>query len=167
MKIKEMNISARAKACLLRAGYEEVSELKDVPVSVLGQIQNMNQSCVNEVVSFINNYMSSENYKIIESAGETDVVNFPGNDEISVVTREESNNNLLHRSIQSLDLSLRTLDCLHRAGVYTIEKLCSLSEYDLRSIYYLGYFNRREIIDALEEAGLSLRKDDLNEDSMC
>lgn len=167
MKIKEMNISARAKACLLRAGYEEVSELKDVPVSALGQIRNMNQSCVNEVVSFINDYKFSESNDVIKRTGESDIVIHPTIGGVSVVTPKESNNDLLHRSIQSLHLSLRTLDCLHRAGIYTIEKLCSFSEYDLRSIYYLGYFNRREIIDALEEAGLSLRKDDLNEDSMC
>lgn len=165
MKIKEMNISARAKACLLKAGYEDVSELKNVPVSMLSQIRNMNQSCVDEVVSFISNENFSDNYDIIELTGETDIISTTTNDEITLVTKGDSNNHS-HRSIQSLHLSLRTLDCLQRAGVYTIEQLCSLSEVDLRGMYYLGYFNRREIIDALENVGLSLRKDDLRENSI-
>ena len=156
MKIKEMTISARAKVCLLNAGYEEVSDLEDVPASSLRKIKNMSQSCVNEVMSFMIDYMKSENHEIVKSGNTPSVIDHYMKDENTPVTQVNSNISFLHRSIQTLHLSIRTIDCLHRAGIYTVEQLCSLTESNLRSISYLGFFNRKEIIRALEEDGLSL-----------
>lgn len=58
MKIKELPISARAKVCLLNAGYEEVKDLKDVPDEQLLGIRNLNMKGVAEVRMIINNYFS-------------------------------------------------------------------------------------------------------------
>ncbi len=49
MKIRDMNISARAKSCLLRAGYIDSSELKELTEEQLLSVKNLNQNCVNEI----------------------------------------------------------------------------------------------------------------------
>lgn len=49
MKIRDMNISARAKSCLLRAGYLVSSEIKDLSDDDLLSIKNLNQNCVDEI----------------------------------------------------------------------------------------------------------------------
>lgn len=51
MKIQELNISARARMCLLSAGYEEIEELKDTTDEELLKIRNLNAKGVLEIRS--------------------------------------------------------------------------------------------------------------------
>lgn len=49
MKIRKMDMSTRAKSCLLRAGYTDSDELEGVSDEDLLAIKNLNQKCVNEI----------------------------------------------------------------------------------------------------------------------
>jgi len=49
MMIRELNISARAKACLLSAGYQSVEEIKELSISELSSIRNLNEAIAKEI----------------------------------------------------------------------------------------------------------------------
>lgn len=49
MKIRDMSISARAKSCLLRAGYTDSTEIEDLSDDDLLAIKDMNKTCIDEI----------------------------------------------------------------------------------------------------------------------
>ena len=60
MRIRDLNISARARACLIGAGYELLEELKWVSDMELLSIKNMNESCVSEIRNAIVEFCSED-----------------------------------------------------------------------------------------------------------
>lgn len=63
----------------------------------------------------------------------------------------------LSRSIDDLDLTVRSYNCLKREGIDTVRDLVKLTETDLTNIRNFGVKSIEEIKDVLQELGLSLR----------
>jgi len=82
------------------------------------------------------------------------------NVEIMVEKEEEQKNRLLEMSIEELDLSVRSYNCLKRAGINTVEELIARDEDDMMKVRNLGKKSLEEVIKKLNELGLSLRKSD-------
>lgn len=61
-------------------------------------------------------------------------------------------------SIDDLDLSVRSNNCLRRAGINTVEELCQKSEEDMMKVRNLGKKSLDEVKKKLLDLGLSLRK---------
>ena len=62
--------------------------------------------------------------------------------------------------IEDLGLTERSRNCLKRAGINTIAQLVNATERDLISITNFGNTSLKDVIDRLEERGLSLRAED-------
>ena len=75
---------------------------------------------------------------------------------VSIVESEESQTP--DRPIEDLDLSVRSYNCLKRAGIYKISDLCNKSEEDMMKIRNLGKKSLKEIKDKLEEMGLGFAR---------
>ena len=73
---------------------------------------------------------------------------------------EEQEDPKLAMSIEELDLSVRSNNCLRRAGINTVGDLINKSEDDLKKVRNLGTKSLEEIIKKLVDLELSLRKDD-------
>lgn len=82
------------------------------------------------------------------------------NVEIMVEKEEENKNKLLEMSIEELDLSVRSYNCLKRAGINTVEELIQRDEEEMMKVRNLGKKSLEEVIKKLSELGLSLRKSD-------
>ena len=67
---------------------------------------------------------------------------------------------VLKMTIEELDLSVRSFNCLKRAGINTVEDLVSKSEEDMMKVRNLGRKSLEEVILKLAQLGYSLRKDD-------
>jgi DNA-directed RNA polymerase subunit alpha len=67
-----------------------------------------------------------------------------------------SKNHVLDTVIEDLDFSVRTYNCLKRAGINTIGDLVARSEEDMMKVRNLGKKSLEEVIEKLEELGLSL-----------
>lgn len=80
--------------------------------------------------------------------------------EIMVEKEEEQKDKLLEMTIEELDLSVRSYNCLKRAGINTVEELIQRNEEDMMKVRNLGKKSLEEVINKLDELGLSLRKDD-------
>ena len=74
-----------------------------------------------------------------------------------VVEREdEEKNKVLEMPIEELDLSVRSYNCLRRAGINTVDELARHSEEDMMKVRNLGKKSLKEVKDKLDELGLSL-----------
>ena len=74
-----------------------------------------------------------------------------------IVEREdEEKNKVLEMPIEELDLSVRSYNCLRRAGINTVEELARHSEEDMMKVRNLGKKSLKEVKDKLEDLGLSL-----------
>ncbi len=70
---------------------------------------------------------------------------------------EESTRNL-EKPIEDLDLSVRSYNCLKRAGIHTLGELIEKTEEDMMKVRNLGKKSLKEVKQKLEELGLSLAK---------
>lgn len=76
--------------------------------------------------------------------------------EILVNRDDDKQSKALVMSIEELDLSVRPLNCLKRAGIFTVEDLIKKSEEDMLKVRNLGRKSLDEVIGKLERMGLSL-----------
>ncbi len=63
-------------------------------------------------------------------------------------------------TVEELDLSVRSYNCLKRAGINTVEELTQRTEEDMMKVRNLGKKSLEEVQSKLAELGLSLRKSD-------
>jgi DNA-directed RNA polymerase subunit alpha len=82
------------------------------------------------------------------------------NAEIMVEKEEDQKEKVLEMTIEELDLSVRSYNCLKRAGINTVQELANKSEEDMMKVRNLGRKSLEEVKHKLEDLGLGLRKDD-------
>ncbi len=80
--------------------------------------------------------------------------------EIMVEKDEGGKEKVLEMTIEELDLSVRSFNCLKRAGINTVEDLINKSEDDMMKVRNLGRKSLEEVVWKLASLGFSLRKDD-------
>lgn len=82
------------------------------------------------------------------------------NTEIMVEKDDKGKEKVLEMTIEELDLSVRSFNCLKRAGINTVEDLISKSEEDMMKVRNLGRKSLEEVIYKLSTLGFNLRKED-------
>lgn len=80
--------------------------------------------------------------------------------EIMVEKEEQEKDRLLGMTIEELDLSVRSYNCLKRAGINTVEELIRRTEEDMMKVRNLGKKSLQEVKEKLAALDLSLRKSD-------
>ena len=81
-------------------------------------------------------------------------------EEFMVERPEVKKEKILEMTIEDLDLSVRSFNCLKRAGIDTVEDLINRSEEDMIKVRNLGRKSLEEVILKLADLGLSLKKDE-------
>lgn len=82
------------------------------------------------------------------------------NTEIIVEKEENKKEKVLEMTIEELDLSVRSYNCLKRAGINTVEDLTNKSEEDMMKVRNLGRKSLEEVISKLNGLGLYLKKEE-------
>ena len=80
--------------------------------------------------------------------------------ETMIVKNDDSKGKILEMTIEELDLSVRSFNCLKRAGINTVEDLTNRTEEDMMRVRNLGRKSLEEVIAKLESLNFTLRKDD-------
>ncbi|RJX24020.1 MAG: DNA-directed RNA polymerase subunit alpha [Dethiobacter sp.] len=82
-------------------------------------------------------------------------------DEVEIASEESENKKekILEMTIEELDLSVRSYNCLKRAGINTVEELIRKSDEEMMKVRNLGKKSLEEVQNKLEDLGLNLRKD--------
>ena len=69
---------------------------------------------------------------------------------------------VLEMNIDELELSVRSYNCLKRAGINTVEELCNKTSEDMMKVRNLGRKSLEEVMAKLDSLGFSLTKEDEN-----
>ena len=81
-------------------------------------------------------------------------------EEFLVERPEVKRDKVLEMTIEELDLSVRSFNCLKRAGIDTVEDLINKTEDDMIKVRNLGRKSLEEVIQKLASLGLSLKKEE-------
>ena len=81
---------------------------------------------------------------------------------VEVLVEKENNDKskALEMSIEELELSVRSFNCLKRASINTVEELISKTPEDMMKVRNLGRKSLEEVLAKLKELGLSLNQGD-------
>ena len=80
--------------------------------------------------------------------------------DVMVEKEDDQKEKVLEMSIDELELSVRSYNCLKRAGIYTVEELTNKTPDDMMKVRNLGRKSLDEVYAKLKELGLSLRTGD-------
>ena len=80
--------------------------------------------------------------------------------EIMVEREETIKEKVLEMTIEELDMSVRSFNCLKRAGIDTVEDLTNRTEEDMIKVRNLGKKSLEEVIQKLNSLGLDLKKEE-------
>ena len=76
--------------------------------------------------------------------------------EVMVEKEDDEKEKVLEMSIDELELSVRSYNCLKRAGINTVEELCNKTSEDMMKVRNLGRKSLEEVLAKLKELGLQL-----------
>ena len=82
------------------------------------------------------------------------------NTEVMVEKNDQGKEKALEMTIEELDLSVRSFNCLKRANINTVEDLTNKTEDEMMKVRNLGRKSLDEVIDKLTKLGFSLRSND-------
>ena len=77
--------------------------------------------------------------------------------EVMIEKEENEKEKVLEMNIDELELSVRSYNCLKRAGINTVEELCNKTSEDMMKVRNLGRKSLEEVLAKLKELGLSLK----------
>ena len=80
--------------------------------------------------------------------------------EIMIEREETKKEKVLEMTIEELDMSVRSFNCLKRAGIDTVEDLTNRTEADMIKVRNLGKKSLEEVIQKLHSLGLDLKKEE-------
>ena len=78
------------------------------------------------------------------------------NAEVMVEKEESGIEKVLEMSIDELELSVRSYNCLKRAGINTVQELCNKTPEEMMKVRNLGRKSLEEVLEKLKELGLKL-----------
>jgi DNA-directed RNA polymerase subunit alpha len=82
------------------------------------------------------------------------------NTEIMVEKEDGTKGKVLELSIEELDLSVRSYNCLKRAGINTVDDLANKTEEDMMKVRNLGRKSLEEVLNKMADLGLALTPSD-------
>ena len=82
------------------------------------------------------------------------------NTQVMIEKEESKKEKVLEMTIEELELSVRSFNCLKRAGISTVEDLTNKSEADMMKVRNLGKKSLDEVTNKLHALGLDFRKDE-------
>ena len=107
-----------------------------------------------EAVSLAANILTDQLYLFM---GLTDRVR---SHEALIERGEERRDKVLEMTIEELDLSVRSYNCLKRASINTVQELCAKTEEEMMKVRNVGRKSLEEVQEKLERLGLGLRPDE-------
>lgn len=79
---------------------------------------------------------------------------------LMVEKEEDQKEKVLEMTVEELDLSVRSFNCLKRAGINSVEELTNKTESEMMKVRNLGRKSLLEVTEKLEELGLSLKPEE-------
>lgn len=134
----QQEIGVRTYNCLRRAGITTLEEVAEKTYEDMLRVRNLGRRCLDEVIRVLDQY----GLKLKEPE------------------KPELDANLAEMSLEDMELSVRSYNCLRRAGVNKLQDIIDLSGEDFIKVRNLGLKSAQEIVEKLAELGVpyELRK---------
>ena len=111
--------------------------------------------CAQEAVSLAARVLTEHLNLFVDLSGDA----LEGNP-ILVKSDDQAQTTVLSMTIEELDFSVRSFNCLKRANINTVEDLISKTEEEMIKVRNLGHKSLEEVVHKLEMMGLSLAKEE-------
>ena len=136
----------------------EKSDISTLPVdSIYTPVLKVNGTCnAQEALSLAARVLTEHLNLFVNLCDET------GETEIMVDNEDQGREKALEMTIEELDLSVRSFNCLKRAGINTVGDLIGKSEDEMMKVRNLGRKSLEEVMAKLDSLGFSLTKEDEN-----
>ncbi len=108
----------------------------------------------NKAISLAANILIEHLKLFLELSGET------VHPEVLINKVDTKKEKIMEMTIEDLELSVRSYNCLKRAGVNNVEDLAAKTEEDMMRVRNLGKKSLEEVLQKMESLGLSLRKEE-------
>lgn len=153
MTIEDLDLSVRSFNCLKRAGIETVGDLVEKTLDDMMKVRNLGRKSLEEVERKL--AMMGLSFKETP-AEEVPIMGDVIEGRLEVIEPDYSD-----WTIEELDLSVRSYNCLKRAGINTVGELIQKTEEELSKVRNLGYPSIKEIKNKLATLGLSLSTEEI------
>lgn len=146
--LRKLKYLLRSKSSVLFFDYDDYAQMQQ-------QIQNKREQLSNTIENLTD--LLSQVKWLIDNKEEVTVAEA----ERILLQHEETKNDLVgkYTEIVDLDLSVRSINCLRRAGFKTVEELANLTVEKLMKIRNLGRKSLKEILEKLEELGIKIEEE--------
>ena len=148
--ISDFELSVRSRNCLRRMGITTIGDLLHTTEADLLAYKNFGETSLNE----IKNILASRNLQLgmaIEDKALMDTVE-------TTAKPMDTQQELLQKPVEDLELSVRSRKCLQRLNVRTISDLVGKTEVELMGCKNFGVTSLNEVKQQLTELNLSLRR---------
>jgi len=153
MTIEDLDLSVRSFNCLKRAGIETVGDLVEKTHDDMMKVRNLGRKSLEEVEHKL--AMMGLSFK------ENPVEEIPLMGDVIEGGLGVIEPDYTDWTIEELDLSVRSYNCLKRAGINTVGELIQKTEEELSKVRNLGYPSIKEIKTKLATLGLSLSTEEI------
>ena len=123
--IEDLELSVRSFNCLKRSNIATVGDLVNKSEDDMMKVKNLGKKSLDEVIA-----------KLHELG--LDLKEETKNTQVMIEKEENKKEKVLEMSIEELELSVRSFNCLKRAGIATVEDLTNKSETDMLKVRNLG-----------------------------
>jgi len=146
--ISDFELSVRSRNCLRKMNIRTVGDLMKITESELLSFKNFGETSLKEIKIIL----SSKNLRLGMALEEQQLETAEAEEQAV-----EEDQQLLAKSVDDLQLSVRSRKCLEKLNIHTIGELIKKTEAELLGIKNFGVTSLNEIKKALANIGLSLR----------
>jgi len=153
MPISDFELSVRSRNCLKKMGIRTLGDLTRITEAELLAYKNFGETSLNEIKAILTSKNLRLGQAVEDKASKKAASVLPGSSPADTTPGPE----VLNKSIDELQLSVRSKKCLQNLDIQTIGDLLEYSEAKLMSVKNFGAVSLNEIKDKLALFGISLR----------
>jgi DNA-directed RNA polymerase subunit alpha len=158
MPISDFELSVRSRNCLKKMGIKTLGDLTRITEAELLSYKNFGETSLNEIKAIMTSKGLRLGQAVEDKASKKAAAMLPGGGSAVPSGADQA---VLNKSIDDLQLSVRSKKCLQKLNVNTLGDLMNYTESQLMSVKNFGSVSLKEVKDKLTSMGLSLREPEL------
>ncbi|MBN2312942.1 MAG: tetratricopeptide repeat protein [Sedimentisphaerales bacterium] len=148
--ISDFELSVRSRNCLKKMKIDTIGDLLNISEAELLSYKNFGETSLSEIKAIL----EPKGLYLGMALEDKDIATGETINDVDVISQEEG---LGHKSVEDLQLSVRSRKCLQKLSLRTISDLTSRTEAELLGCKNFGVTSLNEVKKALTDLGLSLR----------
>ena len=164
--VGDLGLTKRAYNCLIRAGINNLDDLANMTEEQLRKVRNLGNSSFEEIVAKMREFgisFKTEEIKKNNQLHKGDLSENLGKLKEIQEKNKKKEQEKKEIGVGDLGLTKRAYNCLIRAGINNLDDLANMTEEQLRGVGNLGKKSFEEIVDKMQEFGISFKTKEKSE----